>query len=237
LEGNLKAKETINYKIQGQTGEELLTFVSGQGVLMDLIGPNGEMIENVSMWEGRLPSTGEYTIALSPLPDLPGSNYELQIQLNPGRAEAPPTVTSSEIPTPTSPQIDSPTPTRNQAPTPIEVTPSPQPTETEAENWPSSELGEVVSFPSEGGVQQLNGTTSPNQIKTYLVNVDPGKILNVEILRGAVYLEIRDPNGNLLKNAEGVVFWKGQATMTGQYQIDVIAPEPLDFSMEIQIRD
>ena len=195
------------------------------------------------MWEGSLPSTGEYTIALSPLPDIPGSNYELQIQLNPGRAAAPPTVTSPQRPTPTSPQMDSPTPTSTQAdrptpsPTPIEVTPSPQPTETEGENWPSSELVEVVSFPSGGGVQQLNGTTSPDQIKSYLVNVDPGKILNVEILRGAVSLDIRDPNGNLLKNAEGVVFWKGQATMTGQYQIDVIAPEPLDFGMEIQVRD
>jgi serine/threonine-protein kinase len=238
FQGNLKAKETINYQIQGQAGEELLTFVSGQGVLMKVIGPNGEMMENVSMWEGALPSTGEYTIALSPLPDLPGSNYELQIQLNPGRAAAPPTVTAPErpSPTPTATEPDRPS-AASPSPVPIEVAPNPQPTDTEAENLPRSGSSEFISFPGGVGVRKLNGTTSPNQTKTYFVNVEQGKTLNVEIFRGAVSLDIRDPNGNLLDNAERVVFWQGRATMTGEYQIDVIAPEALNFSLEVQVRD
>ena len=72
FDGNLKANEGVNYKIQGQAGEELLTFVSGQGVLMTLNGPNGDMSQNVSMWEGALPATGEYSIQLRPLPELRG---------------------------------------------------------------------------------------------------------------------------------------------------------------------
>ncbi len=236
FEGNLKAKETINYKIQGQGGEELLTFVSGQGVLMKLIGPNGEMMENVSMWEGLLPSTGEYTIALSPLPDLPGSNYELQIQLNPGQTAAPPAATEPDRPSPTATEPDRPSPVY-PSPVSIEVAPNPQPTTAEAENLPPSGSSEFVSFPGGVGVRKLNGTTSPNLMKTYFVNVEQGKTLNVEIFRGAVSLDIRDPNGNLLKNAEYVVFWKGQAAMTGEYQIDVIAPEPIDFALEIQVRN
>ncbi len=226
FQGNLKAKETINYKIQGQAGEELLTFVSGQGVLMKLIGPNGEIMENVSMWEGPLPSTGEYTIALSPLPDLPGSNYELQIQLNPGRAAAPPAATEPDRPSPASP-----------SPVPIEVAPNPQPTETEAEDLPRSGASQFISFPGGAGTQQIYDTTNPDQIKSYFVTVEAGKTLKAEIFLGAVSLDIRDPNGNLLNNAEGVVFWQGQATMTGEYQIDVIAPEALNFSLEVQVRD
>ncbi len=223
FQGNLKARETINYKIQGQAGEELLTFVSGQGVLMKLIGPNGEMMENVSMWEGPLPSTGEYTIALSPLPDLPGSNYELQIQLNPGRAAAAPIATEPDRPSP--------------SPVPIEVAPNPQPTETEAENLPRSGSSQLISFSGGAGTQQIYDTTNPDQIKSYFVTVEAGKTLKAEIFLGAVSLDIRDPNGNLLNNAEGVVFWQGQATMTGEYQIDVIAPEALNFSLEVQVRD
>jgi serine/threonine protein kinase len=236
FQGNLKAKETINYKIQGQAGEELLTFVSGQGVLMKVIGPNGEMMENVSMWEGALPSTGEYTIALSPLPDLPGSNYDLQIQLNPGRAAAPPTATEPDRPSPTATEPDRPSPA-SPSPVPIEVAPNPQPTETEAENLPPSGSSGLISFPGGAGVEQIYDTTTPDQIKSYFVNVEEGKTLKAEIFLGAVSLDIRDPNGNLLKNAEQVVFWQGQATMTGEYQIDVIASEPINFSLEIQVRD
>ncbi len=236
FQGNLKAKETINYKIQGKAGEELLTFVSGQGVLMKLIGPNGEMMENVSMWEGALPSTGEYTIALSPLPDLPGSNYELQIQLNPGRPAAPPAATEPDRPSPTATEPDRPSPSA-PSPVPIEVAPNPQPTETEAENLTPSGSSQFISFSGGAGVERIHGTTNPDQIKTYFVTVEAGKTLKAETLLGAVSLDIRDPNGNLLNNAEGVVFWQGKATMTGEYQIDVIAPEALNFSLEVQVRD
>lgn len=242
LQGQLKAKETINYKFQGEAGEELLTFVSGQGVLMNLIGPNGEMMENVSMWEGSLPATGEYTIALKPLPDLPGSNYELQIELKPRRATAPPKVTSpaepvagarSDSPTPTSTPGNRPTPSS----VPVEPAPKPQPTQTETENLPPWEVSNMISFPGGTGRQQINGKTTPDQVKSYFVNVEAGKTMKAEIFLGAVSLNIRDPNGNLLPNAEGVVSWAGQATMTGVYQIDVVAPEALSFSMEIQVRD
>jgi serine/threonine-protein kinase len=236
FQGNLKAKETINYKIQAQAGEELLTFVSGQGVLMKVIGPKGEMMENVSMWEGALPSTGEYTIALSPLPDLPGSNYELQIQLNAGREAAPPAATEPDRPSPTATEPDRPSPA-SPSPVPIEVAPNPQPTDTEAENLPRSGSSDFISFPGGAGTQQIYDTTTPDQIKTYFVTVEEGKTLKAEIFLGAVSLDIRDPNGNLLNNAERVVFWQGQATMTGEYQIDVIAPEALNFSLEVQIRD
>lgn len=241
FQGKLKAKETINYKFQGEAGEELLTFVSGQGILMNFIGPNGEMMENVSMWEGSLPATGEYTIALKPLPDLPGSNYELQIELKPRRATAPPRVTSPERPEITDARIDSPTPTSTPGniptPSPVPPAPNPQPTQTETENLSPWEVSNMISFPGGAGRQQINGKTTPDQVKSYFVNVEAGKTIKAEVFLGAVSLNIRDPNGNLLPNAEGVVSWQGQATMTGEYQIDVIAPEALSFSMEIQVRD
>jgi len=86
-------------------------------------------------------------------------------------------------------------------------------------------------------VQRLSDTTSDRQMKRYLVNVERGKTLDVEILRGAVSLDIRYPDGQLIENAEHLVFWQGQVPVSGQYQIDVVAPEPINFGLEIQVRD
>ena len=74
-------------------------------------------------------------------------------------------------------------------------------------------------------------------MKRYLVNVYPGQTLDVEVFSGAVSLDIRDPNGQLIEEAEHVVFWQGQVAMSGQYQIDLVAPEPINFVLEIQVRD
>ena len=61
--------------------------------------------------------------------------------------------------------------------------------------------------------------------------------MDVELFSGAVSLDIRDPNGQLIEEAEHVVFWESQVPIGGQYQIDVVAPEPINFVLEIQVRD
>ena len=85
IEGNLKGNEIMNYIISGNRGQNLNLLVTGEGVLMTIIAPNGEPVDQVSqkvsIWKGILPSNGNYQIQLTPLPGLPGTNYKLDINL------------------------------------------------------------------------------------------------------------------------------------------------------------
>ena len=131
IEGNLKGNETINYIISGSQGQNLNLLVTGEGVLMSLLGADGAAIdgvsEKVSIWKGKLPTDGDYKIILTPLPGLPGSNYKLDINLiNPTPKFTPtaePEATDSPAPTAEPEATDSPAPTAEP-----EVTDSPAPT-------------------------------------------------------------------------------------------------------------
>ncbi len=131
IEGNLKGNETINYIISGSQGQNLNLLVTGEGVLMSLLGADGgaidEVSEQVSIWKGKLPTDGDYKIILTPLPNLPGTDYKLDINLiNPTPKFTPtaePEATESPVPTTEPEATDSPVPTVTP-----EVTDSPVPT-------------------------------------------------------------------------------------------------------------
>ncbi|MGD1713737.1 protein kinase domain-containing protein [Dapis sp. BLCC M172] len=131
IEGNLKGNETINYIISGSQGQNLNLLVTGEGVLMSILGADGgaidEVSEQVSIWKGKLPTDGDYKIILTPLPGLPGTDYKLDINLiNPIPKFTPtaePEATDSPVPTTIPEVIDSPAPTATP-----EATDSPIPT-------------------------------------------------------------------------------------------------------------
>lgn len=131
IEGNLQENETINYIISGSQGQNLNLLVTGEGVLMSLLGEDGEPVdrisEKVSIWKGVLPTDGNYEISLTPLPGLPGTDYKLDINLiNPAPAPLPETeVNESPTPTPETETTDSPPVSPLTEP---EVTESPSPT-------------------------------------------------------------------------------------------------------------
>lgn len=142
IEGNLKGNESIDYIISGEQGQTLNLLVTGAGVLMTIITPDGQPIdevsEKVSIWKGNLPTDGNYQIQLTPLPGLPGTDYKLDINLiNPLPTFTPtpePEATDSPVPTPEPEAIDSPIPTLEP-----EAINSPIPTpEPEAINSPST---------------------------------------------------------------------------------------------------
>ncbi|SKB11079.1 Serine/threonine kinase [Planktothrix sp. PCC 11201] len=84
VEGNLKANQAINYVVPAEAGQQFYASVSGDGVLMTLVGPDGQTINqpaSVSLWQGTLPSTGDYTVILKAIPGLPESNYKLELTL------------------------------------------------------------------------------------------------------------------------------------------------------------
>ena len=118
IEGKLKGNEIIKYIIFGSQGQNLNLFVTGKGVLMSILTENEALIdevsEQVSIWKGKLPKDGDYKIILTPLPNLSGTDYKLDINLiNPIPKFTPtsePRVIDSPAPTSELEAIDLPTP-------------------------------------------------------------------------------------------------------------------------------
>ena len=118
VEGSLKANVTINYTFNGEQGQELSATFAEEGVLLTVLGPNQEPIDDtarrVTRYQGTLPFTGEYTIALSPVRGVAESNYKLNIRLE-NSVETTPTPT---VTPPSTSSLDSVEPTLTPTPTP-----------------------------------------------------------------------------------------------------------------------
>lgn len=104
VEDSLKANSTVNYTFSGEQGQQLSVNLAEEGVLLTVLGPNQEPIDEganrVTRYQGTLPFTGEYTIQLSPVRGVDESNYQLNLRLeNP--VEPTPTPTLTPTPTPT----------------------------------------------------------------------------------------------------------------------------------------
>ncbi|MEM9447724.1 MAG: serine/threonine-protein kinase [Cyanobacteria bacterium P01_E01_bin.6] len=103
----------------------------------------------------------------------------------------------------------------------------PEPTiETEQLNFEEGSDGVLVTA-------QANATT----IRRYLVNVRAGQGLRLELLEGPVTLSVRFPNGDLVEDASGVVFWEAEVPESGNYQIDVVADDAASFKLEVRAFD
>lgn len=104
VEGSLKDNATINYTFSAQQGQQLSADLAEEGVLLTVLGPNQEPIDEgarrVTRYQGPLPFTGDYTVQLSPVQGVTDSNYQLNLGLeNP--------VTPTPTPTPTvTPTVD-----------------------------------------------------------------------------------------------------------------------------------
>lgn len=208
LEGNLQANETVNYRFEAQQDQRLAARLDGEGVLMTVLGPDGQPVETgserVLSWQGTLNFTGEHTVSLSPVRGLSQSDYRLELTLLEPRP----------IPTPT----------------PTEPTPEPTPTPTE----PTIEE-ETVTFPPGANGIRVAGNVNDNRIKRYLVNAQAGQIMSVEVLQGAVALNVKYPDGTPMEDAANVVFWQAQLAESGNYQIDVVGSGPVEYVLDIQV--
>ena len=206
--GNLEPNNIVNYTISGQENQQLIASLDSEGIWMTVLGPDGQLVDpsarRVQSWEGTLPRSGDYTIALNPIPGLPESEYRYTLNI---RLEQPIQV--------------------EPTPTPIETIPSPE-YDTEQINFPPDQKERQV---------QLSGQTSPNLIKRYEVDLEEGEILEVDVVEGEVTLDIRYPDGQLVENASGLREWQAQVPTEGNYQIDAIASEPTDFTLNLGIRN
>ncbi|MGA9379560.1 MAG: serine/threonine-protein kinase [Phormidium sp.] len=219
-EDKLRENATINYIISGGQGQKLSALLTQEGVLMTVLAPNGETVDNLSRrvtrWQGTLADSGDYTIQLATVKGVSESNYKLELLL------------SNPEPTPT--------PTPRETPNSV-LTPVPIPTPTES---PVANIlidAEPVNFPEGGiGTQILSDRTNPARIKRYLLNLQPGQVVSVKILSGEPTLDIRYPNGELVENATGLGEWESKIDRPGEYKIDLKANQESVFSVDITVR-
>ncbi|MGB3207047.1 MAG: serine/threonine-protein kinase [Crinalium sp.] len=214
-EGTLKENDTVNYIIRAEQGQQLEASLSDEGVLMTILGPDQNPVDNsakrVRGWKGTLPYSGDYQIQLKPIKGLDNSEYQLNISLSEALAPSPtpiPTATSIPVPTP------------SESPSSV-----------------GSDVGaEPIIFPAGQNTTRISGLiTSPQQSKLYLVNAQEGQTMSVNLRQSNATLEIRDPNNQPLDNASGVVAWNGELPSDGQYQIEVIASDPTTFNLDVSI--
>jgi len=213
---SLRANETVDYIVEGEQGQTLNAYLSGEGVLMSVLGPNRQLVgdrsDRVSLWQGELPFTGEYTLRLRTVQGLAESDYQLEVSL-----ESPPPSPSPSSPTPSSPPPTSPPPTSPSS--------SPEPIYSE----------EVLDLFGTGETLNLTGRTTPQRIQRYRIEGPPGKILDVRVASGPVSLTIRYPDGTVVEDAAGLLEWSAEVLSSGGYLVDVQADEATDFRLEVSL--
>lgn len=210
VEGTLQANTTASYLFSAEQGQPFAVDLSQfEGVLLTVIGPNQAPIDDRANRVTRYEGT------------LPTTG-EYAIVVSPVQGvESSKYQLSMRLDNLVSP---SPTPTETETPTP---TPT-----------PTVEIGSITLSPGDPP-SQVSASVTPLRSKRYLVNVEEGQILRVGVQQGAVVLDIRSPNGELLENASKVPIWEGQVATSGAYQIDVYATgnEETEFILDLSLNN
>ncbi len=211
-EGQLQAGQTLTLQFPATQGQQLRAILNSEGILMTVLRPDQQPIDDraarVTAWEGELTYTGDYAIQLRPIVGLASGDYRLELLLT-GESTTEP----------------SPSPSPSESPTPE---PTPEPTfNTQA-----------LDIQPDAPEMNVSGQTSPQQVKRFTVKVDAGQILSAVVLSGqAATMDIRYPDGQLVEDAAKVLSWQGAVPQAGTYQIDVVAPEPTDFTIAVGVRN
>lgn len=210
VESSLKADSTINYTFRGEQGQQLSASLENESVLLTVLAPNQEPIDANAVRVTRYQGTLPFT-------------GEYTIQLSPVEG-----ISASNYKLNLG--LENP------------LAPTPTPSQTPFSSTPTVEVptveSESISFSEGKSATQISGQTrGRQQIKRYLVNVQEGQQLSVAVTKGAVTLDIRDPNGQLLEDASRLLNWQGEVPRSGDYQIDVV-PIPnkeIDFSLDVSV--
>ena len=232
--GNLKADETINYQIQAEQGQTLNALLAGEGVLLTVLAPNGEVVDGrarrVLGWQGPLAETGQYVVQLSPVQGLRQSDYRLNLSL------------SELVEAPQEPEVEQPE-TAPQEPEvePPEVEPEVEQPETVPQE-PEIQVEidqQRVQFPAGLDGVRVSNNVGPSRTRRYIVNARQGQILSLQLsgLSGPATLAVRLPSGELIEDATRALFWEGYLPVGGDFKIDVSSPTPSEFTLNIRVKN
>jgi len=171
--GVLRSNETKTYIVSGSQNQILETDISGDGILMSIIGPDGVPVDRnarrVSYWQGSLPFNGDYLLQLSPVQGVNNGRYDLNITLR-----------SAARPTP---------------PSPSPPLPSPSPVEPIINETPVQ-----LEFPPGDPSQSFVGSIERDAINRYVVSARQGTELAARVNKGT--LRVRNSAGELVSRGD-----------------------------------
>ncbi|MBW4420553.1 MAG: serine/threonine protein kinase [Myxacorys californica WJT36-NPBG1] len=110
--------------------------------------------------------------------------------------------------------------------------PSPSPTTPPPTTNPTVQT-ERISFPPGQKGTQVTGKASPTLIQRYILNAREGQLATVRISQGAT-LVVRYPDGRV-ENTGGAV-WQQNLSASGDYEIDVIANQDTNFTLDVNVQ-
>jgi serine/threonine-protein kinase len=218
VQGSLRANETVNYRLEGREGETLQAQLEGEGVLMTVLGPNGDPVNRqarrVLGWTDTLNSAGEYVLQLSPVEGVEQSNYELQVALTtPEAPEAP-----VEPEQPEEPEV------------PVE------PEQPEEPEEPAIVSEQRVRFPAGQNSILVANSAGPSRIRRYVINLQEGQVLSVEVSSSTAptSFDVRLPTGEPV--AQSVQLWEEAVPIDGDYIVDVSARGDSEFTLRFGVQ-
>ncbi|OUC12441.1 MAG: serine/threonine protein kinase [Alkalinema sp. CACIAM 70d] len=204
--GPLQANQTLTFNFAGKQGQTLTAALGGEGVLMTILGPDDQPLDRarrVPFWDGELPFNGNYAVQLKTVQGLSKSDFKLELKL-------------------ANPIVPTPSPSVTSSPS-IEPTP---PTEAEVKT-------ERISFSPGQSSAQIQGRTDGKVIRRYLLNIQSGQALSLNLQGGGTFV-VRRPDGSPLDG--GGKSWESPVPDTGDYQIDVSANESAEFTLTVSVR-
>ena len=230
FESTVNGGDTVNYQFQAQAGQSLRARLQSEGVLLTLLGPDGETVDEdanrVLRWRGDLPAEAQYTVQLRPVEGLSSSNYRLTLELG-----APPNVDEPDEPPVEEPDTNEPDEPSTDPPDPGEpANCTPEPVQPEI-------VSQQVQFAAGTTSAQVSNSVGPGRIRRNVVNTPQGQIITARIIQaqGPVTFDVQDPTGEALSEAENVLFWQSYLPLGGNYSVDVQSPSAAEFTLEIAI--
>ncbi len=212
---NLRENATLIYEFDGQQDQTLSAYMKSEGVLLSVLGPDGQPVgdraSRVSGWEGKLPYTGRYAIELKPVSGASARDFTLDL----GLSDPPP----PEV-------VETPTPD------PVKTTPTETPPEVPASPTYSDET--VPLSPGTEDIRQ--GNVSPNRIKRYQVRLETGQRLAARLVEGdGVSMRFNGTDGQPIPGTIDIAQGAIQAATPGLYTIEVIGAKPEPFAVSIRL--
>lgn len=225
IEGNLQSRQAVNYFLTVGDGQTLSIALEQGDVVLGLLTSEGQPINEQasrfrSSWRGIL-NDGDYIIRVQPRQGISESGYRFTVAL---QAQASPSPDPVPSPEPSPDPDPEPIPSPEPVPSPEPPAPSPEPI---VDTQP---LDVTLDMPIE-----LGGEASDQVVRRYLVAVEAGQELAVQVLAGEVSLDIRYPDGRFVEGGSEVRNWQRSVPEGGEYQIDVIAARPSTFTLQVGI--
>jgi serine/threonine-protein kinase len=209
VEGSLRASQTLNYQVTGKQGQIFSATLASRSSLMSILSPKGEPIDDAA------------SDTRSWKGELPADGtYTVRLSLLPNQTSG---NFKLSLTLNDAPAKESPSPSPSVAP--------PSPTE------PAAGLQtQRVNIVPGGDSTEIIDVATPNTTLRYLVNVRQGQVLDAIVVSGLVTITVRYPDGTAVEDASGLVQWQGETSLSGDYQIDVVAIEPTNFVVRVGVR-